>query len=172
MARVDLSENRRCTLEFCRWYSGSCVLSCYQHDVCTGTVHLVSGLFEHPWAMFPGPDGNTAVCFSRLDTTYAAFTLEVTKSNNDPCFARLHLQAPAEPVLKRSDFLVRACTIKEVEFVRQYIQTADLDTLAKSLKGGVTAETRQNALIGVAWSTGVYGPHETVDKNAHPQVLP
>ena len=172
MARVDRSENRRCTLEFCRWYSGGCVLSCYQNDVCTGTVDLVSRLLEHPWAMFPGPDGYTVVCFSRLDTTYAAFTVDMTKPNDDPRFTRLHLQVPVEPVIERSDFMVRACTAKEVEFVRQYVQTVELNTLGMSVKGGVTAETRQNALTGVAWSTGVYGPGETVDKNAHPQISP
>lgn len=172
MARVDLAENRLCTLEYCRWYSGGCVLSCYQNEVCTGTVDLVSGLLEHPWAMFPGRDGNTVICFSRLDTTYAAFTVEVTKPNDDPQFARLHLQVRVEPVIERSDFVVRACTAKEVQFVRQYVQTTDLGTLARSVKGGLTAEKRHNLLTVVAWSTGVYGPGETVDKNAHPQILP
>ena len=120
-----------------------------------GTVDLVSGMLEHPWAIFPGPDGNTVVCLSRLDTTYAAFTVDVTKPNDDPRFDRLHLRAPVEPVIKRSDFLVRACTAKEVEFVRQFIQTIGLSTLAVSVKGGVTAERRKNVLTVVAWSTGV-----------------
>lgn len=122
--------------------------------------------------MFPGPDGNTVVCLSRLDTTYAAFTVDVTKPNDDPQFTWLHLQARVEPVIERSDFLVRACTGKEVEFIRHYIETVDLGTLAKSVKGGATADTRQNILTVVAWSTGVYGPHDTVDKDAHPQILP
>ena len=147
-------------------------MSCYQNDVRTGTADLVSGMLEHPWAMFPGPDGYTVVCFSRLDTTYAAFTVEVTKPNDDPRFTRLHLQVPVEPVIERSDFLVRACTGKEVDFIRQYVQTTDLGILAKSVKGGLTAERRQNLLTVVAWSTGVYGPHDTVDKNAHAQISP
>ena len=172
MARVDLSENRRCTLEFCRWYSGGCVLTCYQNSACTGTVDLVSGLLEHPWAMFPGPDGNTVICFSRLDTTYAAFAVDMTKPNDDPQFTRLHLQVRVEPVIERSDFLVRACTAKEVEHVRQYIQTAGLSILAKSVKGGVSDEGRRNLLAVVTWSTTPYNWKDPVAKLARPQILP
>ena len=171
-AHVNLSDNRRCTLEYCRWYSGGCVLSCFQNDVRTGTVDLVSGMLEHPWAMFPGPDGNTVICCSILDTTYAAFTVDVTKLNDDPQFTRLHLQVPVEPVIERSDFLVRACTAKEMEFVRQYVQTVDLNTLGKSMKGGAITETRKNVLTYLTWSTSPNNWQDPVTKFAKPQILP
>ena len=171
-ADVQLSDNRRCTLQWHRWYSGSTVLSCYQNGARTGTTELINGLFEHPWAMFPGPDGNTVVCFSILDMTYATFAVDVTKPNNDPKFTQLHLRVPVEPVLERSDFLVRACTAEEVKLVAEYIKTTDSRTLARSVRGGVSAETREDLLTYLTWSTTPYNSKDPVLKFAKPQILP
>ena len=148
------------------------MLSCYQDGVRTGTAELINGLFEHPWAMFPGPDGDTVICFSILDTTYATFTVDVTKPNDDPRFARLHLRVPVEPVVERSDFLVRACTVKEVDYLAEYIKTTDLKTLSKSLRGGASTETREDLLTYLAWSTTPYNWKVPVSKFAKPQILP
>ena len=171
-ADVSLSDHRRCTLEWHRWYSGNTVLSCYQDGTRTGTVKLINGLFEHPSTMYPGPDGNTVVCFSILDTTYATFAVDVTKPNDDPRFTRLHLRVTDEPVVEPSDFLVRACTVKEVEFVTEYIKTTNLKTLSMSVRGGMSDTTREDLLTYLEWSTTPYNWKDPVAKLAKPQILP
>jgi hypothetical protein len=100
-------------------------------------------LFEHPWAIFPGPDGNIAACFSELDTTYAVFTINFTKRNPQGVVIPEKLQEAVD----HSDFEVRASTRKEISFVANYIKTADADQLSALLRGGLTSVQSRAGLL-------------------------
>jgi hypothetical protein len=134
VAHLSLSKNRSCKVEFCQWYSGRCVLSYYENGVCVGTAEMDMGAFTHPWMAFPGQDGKSVIFFSELDTTSAVFTVDFTKWNPQGVAIPDRLQ----DVVNRSDFEVRACTKKEVNYVADYIAMAKLTTLSDLRGGGPT----------------------------------
>ena len=172
IGHLALSKDRQCKLEFHQWYTGRCILSYYENNVCVGTVRLHSDFFNNPIAFFPGPDGNSVICFSFLDTTYAVFTVDLSTRNSREGGNSLQLRVPDEPVVDRSDFKVRACTAKEVDFVSQYIQTVDLSTLANLVRGGATQNTRKNMLTHLTWATNQNNWQDPVLKYAKPQIMP
>ena len=135
-----------------------------------GTVLLHSDIFDNPMAFFPGPDGHSVVCFSYLDASYTAFTVNFTSRDRRESINSLPLQVTSEPVANRSDFEVRACTTKEVDFVRRYIETEDLATLSGLLGARATeiAQVRQNLLYFLESATTTIN----AKNDAHPQVLP
>jgi len=171
VAHLSFSKDRRCEMEFHQWYTGRCILSYYENDVPVGTVRLHSDFFDNPIAFFPGPDGRSVICFSFLDTTYAAFTVDFTKRNQKGVYVPLLLRVPDEPVVDHSDFEVRACTAKEVAFVGHYIKTVDLATLSNLVRNGTTPETREDMLRHLAWSTHLPDRGDPVLKYAKPQIL-
>lgn len=147
VSHFSFSKDRYCKMEFHQWLTGRCVLSYYENSVCVGTVRLHSDLLNNPVAFFPGMDGESVVCFSYLDTTWAAFTVDFTKQDNNGVVIPERLRDPGQEAVDRSDFEVRACTRKEVNFVEQYIKTVDSNTLSNLVIRGSTApETRRNLL--------------------------
>ena len=168
-ARVTLSANRRCTLEFHRWYSGRCVLSCYENGVCVGTTRLCTGWLTDPIAFFPGPNENTVVCFSWGDTTDAAFTVDLT--GRHPSGAAIPTRLA--DVVDWSAFEVRACTRREVDFTVHYIKTADQTDLARlSRMGSGSEQVRADLLKFLLWATGERDYRDPVLKDAIPQLMP
>ncbi len=117
--QVALTENSYCRVHFYCWYSGDCTLDFYRDGAHVGRTVLGRGLFTHPWAVFPGPDGQSVVCFSWLDATFAAFTVDL-RQRTDAAVPRV-----LEEAVERSDFPVRACTHVEVEFVADLIADAE-----------------------------------------------
>jgi hypothetical protein len=169
VVNVSLSKNSYCKMQFNQWYTGRCMLYYYEDSVCIGRVKLGLGLFTHPLAVFPGSDGKTVVCFSRLDTTYAAFTVDFSKRIQQGT----HIPAKLQDAVNYSNFEVRACTRQEVNFVADYIRTVDSNLLAKHLIGGETSEqSRANALLFLRYSTEEHNWHDPVLENAYPQILP
>jgi hypothetical protein len=155
---------------FYQWYAGRCVLSYYEKAACVGTVLLHSDIFDNPMAFFRGPDEHSVVCFSCLDTSHTAFTVDFTRRNGQESIHSLPLKVTSAPVVDRSNFEVRACTTQEVDFVRHYIETADLATLS-GLWGArplPTPEVRQNLLNFLESATTTNHAKD----DAHPQVLP
>jgi hypothetical protein len=172
VAHLSLSKTQRCTLEFHRWYSGSCMLSYYENDNRAGTVKLHSDYFNNPIAFFPGRDGHSVICFSFLDTTYATFVIDFTKRNAHPDVIDLPLVVRAEPVVDRSDFAVRPCTEEEVDRLAQFLRTTDLFSLSHLVRGSVTSETREDLLKHLEWSTGRWVSASTDLQFSKPQILP
>ncbi len=171
-AHFSFSETRRCELAFDQLYPSACLLSYYENERRVGTTKLHADLFDNPDAFFPGPDGHSAICFTYLDTTYATFTVDFAKRNQDEDFHNLRLRVPVEPIVDRSDFEVRACTAREVAYLEQYIKTADETTLAALVRGRSTPEVRKALLDHLTWSTRPYNSRDPVLRYAKPQLLP
>jgi len=152
---------------FYQWYTGRCVLSYHEKDACVGTVLLHSDIFDNPMAFFPGPDGHSVVCFSYRDTTYTAFTVDFTRRDGQESIDSLPLPVTSEPVVAHSEFEVRACTTKEVDFVWHYIETADLATLSGLVGARATesAQVRQNLLYFLESATTTNNAKD----DAHPR---
>ena len=168
-ARLALSADRRCTLEFHRWYSGRCVLSCYEHGSCVGTTRLSSGWLTDPIAFFPGPDENTVLCFSWGDTTDAAFTVDFTERHRSGAAIPKRLA----DVVDWSAFGVRACTRREVDFTAHYLKTVDQQELAhRSRMDSGSAQVRADLLKFLLWATGERDYQDPILKDAIPQLLP
>jgi hypothetical protein len=156
VAHLSFSKDRYCTLEFHQWSTGRCVLSYDENGVCVGTVRLHSDLLNNPIAFFPGPDGESVVCLSDLDTMGVAFIVDFSKRDRNGVVIPERLRDPGEESVDRSDFEVRACTRKEVDFVAQYIKTTDPKTLSNLVRWGTTApQTRENMLNFLKFATDI-----------------
>lgn len=169
VASVKLSEGRSCRMQFHQWYTGRCVLSYYENSTCLGTTKLALGLFTHPWAVFPGPEGKSAVCLSWLDNTYTAFAVDYSKGRRKKVVIPDKLQEAVD----ESDFEVRACSRREVEFVADFIRTTDSQLLSSVLRGGLEPnESREDVLRFLRWATEPNNYRDPVLKGAKPQILP
>lgn len=169
VAYPALSQSRHCKMQFHQWYTGRCVVSFYENGVRVGTATLSTGLFTHPWAMFPGPAGTSVVCFSWLDTTYAAFTVDFARRNE----RGVSIPRKLRDAVDYSDFDVRACTTDEVAFVANFIRTASPDALfGLSRWGRTTVEPKENDLLFLKLATNPYDSRDPVLKDARPQILP
>jgi hypothetical protein len=169
VAHLSLSKDRYCKMQFHQWYTGRCVLSYFDNGICLGTVILDNGFLTDPWAIFPGPDGKSVVCLSELDLTDAAFTVNFTKCSNQGVTIPMGLQDAVD----RSDFEVRACTRKEVNFVENFIKTADSSVVAGCLRGGLTPSyTREDWVNYFRCATSPNDWRDPVLKDAKPQILP
>jgi energy-coupling factor transporter transmembrane protein EcfT len=168
VAILVLSESRRCTMHFHQWSTGNCVLSCEENGARIGKAKLSTGLFTHPWAVFPGPAGKSVVCFSWLDTTYAVFAFDLTNSNSQG----VDVPEKLRNVVDHSTFKVRACTKGEVAFVADFIRTNN-STLSGLSRWGLTSqESRDNALLFLKLATTRNDWKDQVLKDAWPQILP
>ena len=175
VGRLALSKERRCELVFHEWLTGRCVLSYYENGICLGKVRLNNDIFITPQAFFPGPDGKSVVCLSWPDTFYAAFTVDFTKRNDKGVIIPPRLQLPGQEAVDFSNFEVRACTRKEVDFVYNYIKTVDLNTLSHLVRWsewGTTEETREGMLRCLIWATTPRDYRDPVLKYAAPLILP
>jgi len=175
VARVTFSKDRYCKLEFHQWYSGMSILSYYENGVCVGIVKLNNDLFNDPLAMFPGPDGKSVVCLSWPDTFDAAFTVDFTKRRWDGVTIPERLRLEGQEAVDFSNFKVRACTTKEVEFVRQFIQGSDLKTFASCTRYGERAQTedaRADMLRFLTWATSTPVWSDPDLEHAAPLILP
>jgi hypothetical protein len=169
VSRIALSDHRYCTIRFHQLYPGNGLLSYYDNSVRVGTVRLASGWFEHPWAVFPGPDGQSVICLSLLDTTYAAFTVDLAQPDSQGMAIPFKLQEAVD----RSDFKVRACTRKEVNYVADLIKTADSNRLANYCGDGfMTPEIRNNLATFLLYATTANSWRDPVLRNARPQLIP
>jgi hypothetical protein len=175
VAHVTLSNDRYCTLQFHQWYTGKSILSYFENGTCVGVVQLNNDLFNDPLAMFPGPDGLSVVCLSWPDTFDAAFTVDFSKRSHDGVPIPKRLRLDGQEAVDFSNFKVRACTPKEVEFVRHYIETADLKTFANCTRWGnsaATEEQRANTLRFLTWAISPNNWQDPILKNAKPLILP
>jgi hypothetical protein len=172
VAHVTFSKDRYCKLQFHQWYSGRSILSYYENGACVGHVQLNNDLFNDPLAMFPGPDGRSVVCLSWPDTFDAAFTVDFSKRSSAGCTIPERLRLEGQEAVDFSNFEVRACTTKEVEFVRRFIRNADLKTLGDCIRNKATEEARQDTLTFLAWATSPNNWTDPVLKNAAPLLLP
>lgn len=168
VADISLSQGRHCKMQFHQWYTGKCVLSCYEDGVRIGKATLTTGFFTHPWAMFPGPDGKSVVCFSWLDTTYAAFTVDLAKRNPEGVTIPRKLGGTVD----FSNFDVRACSTGEVEFVANFIRTAGPNLFNLSRWGLRSPQSKENALLFLKLATTPNDWNDPVLKDAKPQILP
>jgi len=172
VAQISLSENRHCSLVFHEFLTGKCVLSYYKNNTRVGTVVLHSDLLNNPLAIFPGPDGQTVVCLSDLDTFQAAFTIDLTNQNNNGVAIPDWLRKPDQEAVDRSDFLVRACTKNEVEFVANYIKTANMASLSNCVRWGASRETREAYREFLICATTPHDWRDSLLKHASPLMLP
>jgi hypothetical protein len=172
VARINFSKDRRCKLVFHELLTGNCVLSYYENNVCLGTVKLHSDFLNNPMAFFPGPSGECIVCLSYLDTTYAAFTVDLSKQSLKVGDIPPELRQPGQEAVDSSDFEVRACTRKEVDFVVKYIKSVDIRTLSNLVRGGLTEEEREALLKSLIWATTSSNWRDPLLKYAKPQILP
>jgi hypothetical protein len=164
-AHVELSEGHDCDLSVSAFYLTNGVVSYSENGVCIGRTILSNDFLYDPLAIFPCPDHHSVVCLSWPDTFDAAFTIDFSKYHPDGASIPGRLKGV---VVDSSDFEVRACTTKEVAFVKQFIQTADLKTFAACTRWGPIAETedhRQYMLDFLDWSTSPM-------KDASPLILP
>ena len=168
VAELSLAQGRHCKMQFHQWWTGKCVLTCDENGGRLGTATLATGLLTHPWAAFPGPDGSTVICFSRLDTTYAAFTVDVTKRN--PKGATIPRKL--EMTVDFSNFDVRACSADEVAFVANLIRASPPSLSNLSRWGFSSPQSRENALSFLKFATTRYDANDAVLKEAKPQILP
>ncbi len=166
--RVTLAEHTECRVRFYRWCSGDCVLDFYRDGVRFGGTTLNRGLFEHPWAVFPGPHGQSVVCFSWLDTTFAAFSVDLRR-RSDATVPRI-----LEEAVAGSDFPVRACTRAEVDFVADLITHADPDCWASHLYADkIPADLERDrclSFLRLATTPDLWRDHSL--HGAPPQILP
>ncbi len=132
--RVELSEHDECVVRFYEWRSGNCLLEFYHDGTRLGGTTLDRGLLSHPWAVFPGPDGQSVICFSSLDLTFAAFSVDL-RSRPVPGASGDGVAVPRDldEAVIRSDFPVRACTPAEVAFVADLIAQASPSRWASHL---------------------------------------
>jgi len=167
VAELSLPQKLHCRMQFHRWWTGKCVLSCEENGVRAGTTTLATGLFTHPWAAFPGPGGNTVICFSRLDNTYAVFTVDVAKRNPKG----VSIPPKLEGTVDFSNFEVRACSTDEVAFVANLIRTAAPSLSNLSRWGLSSPQSREDALLFLKLATTRYDENDPVLKEARPQIL-
>jgi len=155
-------------MEFHQWYTGNCILSYYETGACGGIVHIHSTLLDNPLAVFPGPDGKSAICISYTDLYYAVFTVDFTEVDKNGIVVPKEFQDSwDEGLVDFSNFKVRACTWAEVDFVEKYIQTTDINTLANSVRWGLKPPGRPYLLKLLEWST-VGNDKEY----GHPKIVP
>lgn len=117
VVQVSLGEGRECSWQLNQWYSGRCILSCYEHGIRKGFVRTAKGLVEWPIAAFPGLLPNTVIVIHELDNTIAVFTIDLT--NSDP--KAVPPPASLSTTVLFSNFKVRACTQAEVGYAKEYI---------------------------------------------------
>jgi hypothetical protein len=175
VARVTWSTDRYCKLEFHQWYSGQSILSYYEKGTRIGFVKLNNDFLNDPLAMFPGPDGKSVVCLSWPDTFDAAFTVSFSTYSKKGVVIPDRLKLDGQEAVDFSNFPVRACTTREVEFVRHFIQNADDKTLISCLRWQVpesTAEKRADTLRFLAWATSPNDWRDSVLKDGSPLILP
>ena len=138
-------------------------------------VQLNNDLFNDPLAMFPGPDGFERRCLSWPDTFDGAFTVDFPNTVLTACLSHKCLRLDGQEAVNFSNFKVRACTPKEVDFVRHYIETVDLKTFANCTKWGnsaATEEQRADTLRFLTWATSPNNSRDPILKNAKPLILP
>jgi hypothetical protein len=168
VARVELSKDTYCRMEFHQWQTGNCILSYYENGVRAGIVGIHSTLLDNPLAVFPGPDGMSAICISWTDTYYAMFTVDFTRADKNGFVVPKEFQDSwDEGLVDFSNFKVRACTWTEVDFVKNYIQTSNFNTLANSVRGGLAPPGRPYLLKLVEWSTV-----GNMKESGHPKIIP
>jgi hypothetical protein len=175
VAHVTFSRDRYCKLQFHQWSTGKSILSYFDRGSCVGVVELNNDLFDDPLAMFPGPGGMSIVCLSWPDTFDGAFTVDLSEYSHDGVHIPPRLRLEGQRAVDFSNFKVRACTAKEVEFVRHYIETVDLKTFASCTRwgsSGATEKQRAATLRFLTWATSPNDWRDPILKDAKPLILP
>lgn len=117
VVRIPIGEGRECIWQLNQWYSGWCVLSCYDKGVRSGIVRTSKGFFEWPIAAFPGLLPNTVIVIHELDATIAVFAIDLSQA--DPGSTR---PPPAlSTTVLFSNFKARACSQAEVAYAKKFI---------------------------------------------------
>jgi hypothetical protein len=158
--------NEKCRVQFHQWYSGRCVITRFKDDRSQGKTILSEGLFTHPFAVIPGPDSRSLICFSRLDTTFAVFAVEIQRRPS----GEVKIADRFKQVVDFTEFPVRTCTTHEVDFVADLIGKTELSQLSKYVYGGVKSET-QRANLARFLRRATTMP-DLREPNARPQFLP
>jgi hypothetical protein len=172
VARVTFAPSRYCLMEVYPFYTRGGVISYYENGRRVGSVKLSNDFLYDPLAIFAGPDGHSIICLSWPDTFDAAFTIDFSQPNTQGDLVENRLR---NIVVDSSDFEARACTTREVAFVRHFLETSSLKTLASCTRWGAngeTEDTRQYLLFFLKVSTSVRGGPDPDLKDSSPLILP
>jgi hypothetical protein len=173
-SQVMLSEHAYCKVHFYYWRSGNCTLDFYRDGVRVGGTTLGRGLFTHPWAVFPGPAGQSVICFSWLDTTFAAFSVDLRQRPEQKDNSGVQVPPALAEAVNRSDFPVRACTPAEVLFVADLIARATPSSWASHLYVDEVAPDQEKqrclSFLRLATTPGLW--RDPSLHGAPPQILP
>lgn len=164
--RVDLNERDHARVWFYDRASANCRIEFFRDGRLRGRTMLLRGPFYHPMLVIPGPLGRSVVCFSWMDTTYAAFAVDLRDLPARPGVPRV-----ADRLLDgvgHSDFPVRACTPAEAEFARDVLRWGPTSLWAANFGGPLPeARLREVSLFLLNGATTPYHAGERCGYPAH-----
>jgi hypothetical protein len=126
VVELSLGDGVHCRWQLHQWYSGRCVLLCYEHGARKGIVQADKGLFQWPLAAFPGSEKHTIIPVYVLDNTIAVFVIDLKQYNADGIAPPSTLST----TVLFSSFKTRACTKAEVAYLKQLV--SDSHELSKN----------------------------------------